>query len=383
MPTLAPGVANIITLLLIGVGVTLLSTPEGRQALRQPATWLPMVAGAVMLVALACSAREPMSFGAIFFLVPLFLAAPHAALVGQLGERLSLTAVAALALLGAIAGAAVAGFDVFVMREPRGGVLVNNPIHLADLALTLGFVAVVGVLGKWRGRALFLLGPLAALLAIWFSGSRGPLVAFVPMSMVALAGAALHYLPRRRAWLLIGAGMIAALMAFVVLISTGWIEHTGPFGEIVSLFLSGQPVDESTSQRLIMYRTAVAAFAASPIWGHGLWHFMEAAALYAPPGVPLPHYDHLHNDIADFAVSGGALGLLAYGLILVAPFAGAWRAQGSHRAPALYLALVAGVGYASMGLTNAMLGVLAQTLVYTVLLSLIAVLASRPGENSS
>ena len=47
------------------------------------------------------------------------------------------------------------------------------------------------------------------------------------------------------------------------------------------------------------------------------------------------------------------------------------------------VALVAGVGYASMGLTNAMLGVLAQTLVYTVLLSLIAVLASRPGENSS
>jgi O-antigen ligase len=75
------------------------------------------------------------------------------------------------------------------------------------------------------------------------------------------------------------------------------------------------------------------------------------------------------------------LGLLSYGLILLAPFAGAWRAQGSQRAPALYLALVASVGYAGMGLTNAMFGVLAQTLVYTVLLSLVAVLAGRPKES--
>ncbi|WP_127751726.1 O-antigen ligase family protein [Devosia sp. 1566] len=381
LPTLAPGAANMLTLVLMGVGLTLLPTAEGRGALGQPATWLPLVAGGLMLLAIAGSAREPMSFGAIIFLVPLFLAAPHAALVEQLGARLTLTAVGTLALLGAIAGAVVAGFDVFVMGEPRGGVLVNNPIHLADLALTLGFVAAVGVLSRWRWRAVFLLGPLAALLAIWFSGSRGPLVAFVPMSMAALAGAAVHYLPRRRAWLLIGCGAVAALLVFAVLIGTGWIERTGPFGEIVSLFRSGEPGDDSTSQRLIMYRSALAAFMASPVWGHGLGHFMEAAAQFAPPGARFPKYDHLHNDIADFAVSGGLLGLLSYGLILLAPFAGAWRAQGSQRAPALYLALVASVGYAGMGLTNAMFGVLAQTLVYTVLLSLIAVLASRPKES--
>lgn len=380
LPTLAPGTANIATLVLTSIGLLLLGTAVGRQAMRQPSAWLPLVAGGLMLFAFAFTAREPMSFAAIIFLVPLFVAAPHAALLGQLGNRLSLTAIGALALLGASMGAAIAAFDVLALGMPRGGFSVNNPIHLADLALALGFVALVGVLGRWRGRAIFLLGPVAALLAIWFSGSRGPLVAFVPLSLAALAGAALHYLPRRRARLLIGAGVVATLGVGAVLVGTGLIDRMGPFGDIVSLLRSGEAPDDSTNQRLIMYRSALAAFLASPLWGHGLWQFIETTASFAPPGVAFPAYDHLHNDIADFAVSGGLLGLLAYGLLLAAPLVGAWRAQGSQRAPALFLAITASLGYAGMGLTNAMFGVLAQTLVYTVLLSLIAVLASRPGD---
>ena len=382
LPTLAPGTANTITLVLTGIGLLLLPTAEGRRAWAVPSSWLPLVAGGLMLLAFSFSAREPMCFGIISMLVPLFLAARHAALLGQLRDCLSVTAIGGLALLGASGGALIAGFDVLVRGESRGGVLVNNPIHLADLALALGFVAVVGVLGKWRGRWIFLLGPVAALLAIWFSGSRGPLVAFVPMSMTAMAAAALHYLPRRRAWLLIAAGATAAVLVFAVLVGTGLIDRMGPFGEIVSLFRSGETEDGSTNQRLIMYRSALAAFSASPIWGHGLWQFIETTASFAPPGVPFPAYDHLHNDIADFAVSAGLMGLVAYGLLLVAPWAGAWRAQGSQRAPALFLASMASIGYAGMGLTNAMFGVLSQTLVYTVLLSVIAVLASRARENS-
>ena len=50
--------------------------------------------------------------------------------------------------------------------------------------MMLGLVALVGLTEKHRFNLLFLFGPVFALLAIWFSGSRGPLLAFVPMLVI-------------------------------------------------------------------------------------------------------------------------------------------------------------------------------------------------------
>ena len=59
---------------------------------------------------------------------------------------------------------------------------------------------------------------------------------------------------------------------------------------------------------------------------------------------------------------------------LVAPLVGGLAVRGPDRPAAIYLGMVAGVGYLGMGLTNAMFGVLSQTVVYAVIPALIAAL---------
>jgi O-antigen ligase len=109
--------------------------------------------------------------------------------------------------------------------------------------------------------------------------------------------------------------------------------------------------------------------------------FTTSAAAFAPPGPGYAPSSHLHNDLADFAVIGGLLGLICYGLLLAAPFAGGLATRGRHRHAALYLGVLASLGYLSMGLTNAMFGILTQTVVYGVLLALIAALAQLGQED--
>ena len=104
--------------------------------------------------------------------------------------------------------------------------------------------------------------------------------------------------------------------------------------------------------------------------------FTTLVAPYMPPQYDYAPSGHLHNDIADFAVIGGALGLACYGLLLAAPVAGGLSARGPNRAMILYLGVVTSLGYFTMGLTNAMFGILTQTVLYGVILSLMATLAA-------
>jgi O-antigen ligase len=375
LPTIAPEIANVTTLIFMGVGLLVLAVvPAARAVLRQRAVLLALLAGLVLLLALAMTARSPMHIIAILVLAPLWLAGMHAGLLVRLGRWLTPLVIASFALAGAAGGGAIAAFDVLVRQQDRGGFLVNNPIHLADLSLMLGFVALVGLLDRRPIRLLFLLGPVLALVTVWFSGSRGPLVAFVPMLVVGGIAMAWMTLPRRMA--------IAAAVVVIAAVGFGGFAIVGlrlggrlsSVGEVSTVLLTGTSADGATSERLFMYQSAWNAYWASPWFGHGMIDYTAIARQYAPPGPEYPISEHLHSDIANFAVIGGGLALLSYGLLLVAPLAGGLAVRGPNRRAAVYLGLVAGVGYFGMGLTNAMFGVLSQTVVYAVILALIAAL---------
>ena len=377
LPTPTPEVANITTLTLMGVGLVLLAVvPGARPVLRQPAIVLAGAAGIVLLVALAFTASSPLHIAVIMVLAPLWLAGAHAGLLTRLGNRLTPLVIARFALAGAAAGAAIAVFGAVVLKLDRGGMLVNNPIHLSDLSLMLGFVAMVGVLEPRPVRFVFLLGPVLALIAVWFTGSRGPLVAFVPMLIVSAAILAYVTLPRRAALMAI-AGVVAVItLGAAAVIGLGLGGRLGGLGEAVMAVLAGEATtDGAIGERLYMYLTAWNAFWASPWYGYGMIDYTIHAAQYAPPGPGYPPSSHLHSDLADFAVIGGLLGLVSYALLLAAPLAGALAITGRNRHAAIYLAGIASVGYLGMGLTNAMFGILTQTVVYGVILSLIAALA--------
>lgn len=383
LPTLAPPVGNVITILLMLLGLFLLwRAPATRDILRQPTIWISLVAGAILLVAFLPTAKAPLDILAIFVLAPLWLVAPHTGLLRRFGIRLTPWLIGTLALIGAAGGAAIAGYDVLVLGQPRGGYSVNNPIHLADLSLMLGFVALVGVLDKRRGNLVFLLGPVFALATIWFTGSRGPLIAFV--ALLAVGGVTMAWLtlrPRQALALIVLVGFGLGVAGAGIAVS----GKAGRFAEITNLnmMLTGNTADNSTNERLSMYRSAVGAFLASPLYGHGMMDYTTKAAQFAPPGRSYTPSGHLHNDLADFAVIGGSLGLLSYALLMLAPLVGGFVTRGVYRHPAIYLGVVAPTGYLAMGLTNAMLGILAQTTLYAVMLSLIAALALSGREVSS
>ena len=380
LPTPTPEIANIATLALMGAGLLVLVwVPAARLVLRQPAILLSLCAGLVLLAALVFTAASPLHIAVIMVLAPLWLAGGHAGLLTRLGGRLTPLTIGSFALVGTAAGAAVAAYGALVLELDRGGFLVNNPIHLADLCLTLGFVALVGVLDPRPVRLVFLLGPVMALMAVWFTGSRGPLVAFVPMVLVAAAMLAVMALPREKVAVVL-VGVVALLaVAGTAVITLGLGGRLGGLGaEAVALF-SGHSTDGAIDERIFMYMSAWNAFWASPWYGHGMVEFTTSAAQYAPPGVSYPPSGHLHNDLADFAVIGGLLGLACYCLLLVAPIAGGLATRGRSRHAAIYLGAVSSVGYFSMGLTNAMFGILSQTVVYGVILALIAALA-QPGQ---
>lgn len=90
LPTIAPEVANVATLTLMGIGLlTLAIVPAARAVLRQRSVFVPLVAGLLLLLALAITAKSPMHIAVIMVLAPLWLAGPYAGLLVRPGPWLS------------------------------------------------------------------------------------------------------------------------------------------------------------------------------------------------------------------------------------------------------------------------------------------------------
>lgn len=366
LPTIAPATANIAVIALMVLAVPLCWRSPWRAILRQPGVLLPLLGGIVLLLAFAITARSAMHLVAVLYFAPLYLVGPLVALFDRLRARDMPAVIGGLAFAGSVGAAAVACYDAFALGLPRAGISVNNPIHFADLALMLGFVSLTGLFGRLgRVRMIFVLGPVLAMVAVILSGSRGPMLASAALLITVLVLWLFWRLPRRHAWLAAGGGAVAVVAVLAVLLQTGLVHHVAALGDIATLLQTGAAPDSSTSQRLIMYQSAYDAFLASPIYGHGLIDFIAITAGYAPQGVVFPAYEHLHNDIADFSVVGGIMGLCAYAMFIAAPLASGLRAAHNRRA-ALMLGATLSIGYLTMGLTNAMLGVLSQTVLFSV-----------------
>lgn len=377
LPTFAPEISNTAILALMGFALLhLVWVPERRQLLGHPASWMPLLAGLLLFIAFSMTAKSPLHVAAFLALIHLYMVAPMAGLLNRLGTGLTLDRIGLLALAGTAGGFAAAAIDVFMFGSTRAG-LVNNPIHLASLGLVCGFVALIGLWGTSRLRAAFLLGPLLGIATVYLTESRGPIIGAAHMLLVAGIAICASWLPPQRARWVIGGVLITMALAVTLLLAIEMTGHLTPFAGMMAFIRSEIVVDSSTIERLVMYQSALNAFLASPFVGYGLIDYPAAAAAHAPPGVAFPLYSHLHNDLADFAVAGGVLGLAAYGLFLLAPLVGAFRAQGPLRIPLLYLGSVTTIGYFSMGMTNAVIGLRWMDIVLACVLALIVTLSNR------
>jgi O-antigen ligase len=110
------------------------------------------------------------------------------------------------------------------------------------------------------------------------------------------------------------------------------------------------------------------------VFGHGWEHLVTAIAPYLPDGLASFQsiHHHLHSDGLDFAVVGGLLGLVSYGLILLAPLIGVLGSVRDHQYRFRFIAsLGLGVGYAIFGMTYLTFGYEYHTTLYVCLAAIL------------
>lgn len=255
------------------------------------------------------------------------------------------------------------------MGAPRATGINIGPIVLSNGLLALGFISLGGALLR-RDRLgwLYLLPPVLAIVATLITTSRGPLIAVPALIVVA----ALWFWRVRfgggaRIALLIGGLVVAVgvVLAFVFLNT-----RMGSIIEIAEAIARGEQVgDHSTHERLLLYRAGIEAFLQSPWIGHGWANIMDTVRPLLPAGEDyVAGLPQLHNDVLNFAVGGGVVGVLCYLGIITTPLIGAWLSpRDGLRNFRLYGATMLTIVYVGGGLTDLMFGFEFHTYLFTML----------------
>jgi O-antigen ligase len=175
----------------------------------------------------------------------------------------------------------------------------------------------------------------------------------------------------------------------VVVVATGFAVMNSGHARFVSLIetvnqlAAGIPVtDNSVRIRIELYDGAWRAFLQSPLIGHGWRHMMPSVIALIPEadrayvsGLP-----HLHNDVLNFMVFGGLVGLALYVTLLALPLVLALRSPAdSQKRQRVMGVIVLVASYISMGLTDTMLSFELHTMLY-VALTAILLRFCRDGE---
>lgn len=376
MAPVAPEAGNVIFLALGGLSIALMFQRGGAQ-FRRPIVWMPVLGLGLIALSYGIGAQSFEGLIGLAYFSPLFAIWPLLTAAEDMKADDSSGLIAILALGGVAGAAVVALMEVVATGTVRAGGGVANPIHFADVALLVGFIACAGLVGKvslWR--FLFLLGPVFATIAVVLSGTRGAVVAIAAMLAVAAIGLVVLRLVSFK----------KALIALVVLVVGGAVALLLGAGQlsgiqrvlldVADVLQNGVPTDESTAIRLQMISGGIKAFLQAPIFGHGPLAFVNLANELSE--MPFGSWPHLHNDLVDFAASAGIVGLVAYALFLLAPIVEVVRAPGSAAKPRILVlvsALVA--GFFVMGLTNAMFGILTVTVTYAVICVVAGILVSQ------
>lgn len=375
-PTLG-SVSSIFALLFTLPLLAVLGRPGALAELaRAPLQWI--FAGVVLVLTLCYTATAQKPGDILFFAN--FLGMLLSSAIFLMARRHAGTRAGVLLARFCVAGAMVAlaatGWDVVVNHSDRAMGLVGNPNLVPRMALPLGFIALVGIwLDTGPRRWLYVLAPVAALLATYFSGSRGGALAIPVMGLVALIFLWRAPSTRRLAM----GGLAAATLALLALSLVSGGAVLGRFGTIVEVtwtsFTTGSAGgDSAVQERLDMYAAGWQGFQMRPWIGWGWAHLGDVAAMLDP--------DHFakeagtgfmfHNDWINFAVAAGVVGLACLVVLLAAPVIGALASTRDRHFPVrLYGALVLSLGFLVFGLTDSTLGYDAPTTLYAYLTALL------------
>jgi O-antigen ligase len=365
------GLLTPYALLLIALVLLALHLADGTlwPSLRAPAPVALLTIVAALFVCFTLTAKQPSDLMFIFNFAMLVLFAPLYATLERLRSTKGALIVARLALAGALLSVVVMLVRIGYMGGRRGDAGLIGVIVLANTAIVLGFIALIGAAADhgWR-RFAYLLGPAAGISTLIMTQSRGPLLALVPLGI-----AAAIFLARslRINWWWVALGLAAGGAATAM-----WVMSLGGrMARLPGIFyslLSGDFVRDRTAEsRLDLYQAGWKAFSQSPIIGHGWARIMAAATPYLK-NEQLAELPQLHNDFLDFAVAGGIIGIACYVVLLAAPVVLALLSpRDSQRRLRLYGCTVLSIAYFFDGLTDLMFGFEFHTALYVCILAIL------------
>jgi O-antigen ligase len=339
--------------------------------------------GAFVLFAIICTITADSPSDALrAFNFTMFLAYGTVALfVGRQQVKSPAELVARLAGIGVVLGLIEVVGSALVAPGARPQGLNLGPIVLSNALLALGFISLGGIFVR-RDRLgwLYLFAPVLAIVATAMTGSRGPLLA---MPVVAIAAAIFVWHDRFRGSL--RATLIGVAGLAVILVGGSAAVLQGRAGSLLSIFgevaQGSAVVDESTRERLVLYRAGWQSFQQSPWIGHGWGNIIPSVKPFIPDADQwmLSILPQLHNDVLNFAVASGVIGVVAYLFIVTAPIMGAVLGpRDSLRTFRLYGATVLTIIYVGGGLTDLMFGFEFHTYLFAMLTAILLHFCREP-----
>lgn len=337
----------------------------------------------LLAISFAISATElaDMRFALNFIAFLLYI--PLASVLARRSSARALNVVCWLAFSGAVIGAVYSVGEVLLTGANRAGTFrfQTDPIRLANTGLILGYLALMGVqrVDGWR-RIVLLTAPLFGLATVIASGARNAMVAFAVLAL----WSCLFLLRSWKMRILAVAGVVTVGVVYLLLPQLHPQRMTLLLTTLQELF-SGQEIsDKSFDVRLALYLSAIPAFWEAPAFGHGWGGMMQSLAPFMPEQyldqIRLPH---LHNEILNFALASGILGVIVLFALYIAPLWQALRsADDSQKMARIFGCSILLISYVVLGVADTMISYETHTALYVLWCMIILVYCrDTPGRN--
>lgn len=360
-------------IVLCALALLVFGVPE-REGFRQPTSLATIAAIALVALTVPFTYRGDQDLLAPVFVLPM-LCVPALGLLARPARWVpGFTLFAVICLVAAVVAFSGGVYERYVLGIYRPG-MGNNPIHFASLAVMAGSLAMVGVAASaapWR--YIFLLGPILGLACAIIADSRGPMVGGAAMVAVGLSTLLIWYWREGLFRLAFLAAAAVGAGAAAYLVATGNTRVAGIIDNALNIFRFTGGSDDI---RAALYHSALHALAQSPLYGIGLGQIMHPAQELFPQQGQVFSLDNLHADWANFATMSGGMGLLAYLLLIAAPLLLLLHRPARQQRPIVLGALLLSSGQLILGISNAMFGILPQTVIYAVALGYLLLQARR------
>jgi len=238
-----------------------------------------------------------------------------------------------------IVGSVLASFMAFgeAAKIPEGNLIrvdatLGNPTYLAVYLLVNVFIALF-MAYRARTNKLRLWGygvaVVVQIVGLYYTGTRGAFLGLAAgvgiAALIMLIRGKEHPRMRRIVGAIVGLALVG-MGAFFMLRTTAFFQENPTLARIANISLT----DTTVESRLTLW-TSIGwnAFLERPLLGWGQDNFIVAFGKYYDPIMykQEPWFDRAHNVFVDWAMAGGALGLIAYLALFVTTLIMLWKSS--------------------------------------------------------